>query len=340
MFDFDTPIDRRGTTSIKWNVLDGFKPHEDMLPYWIADTDFATVPEVVEALRKRLEHPVFGYSDPLLSTYKAVQGWWERRHHFSPDTEWMFFTTGVVTGINFSLLALTKPKDKVLTFTPVYDPFFAAVENTGRTLVECPLHHEDNYYTIDWERFESELKGGVRAVIFCNPHNPVGRVWTQEELHRVCELCVRYDVWLLCDEMHADYGLTRPYTPACRFEFAHDKKEDLPDVDVLCICHRRHMVRAAVHSERNAFMGDTFSAGGCQGRMAADGHGTGEQIRHTEISSLRILRHGCISDTDRHGHEYHIQYGHRYRYGLIVFGDICLLESAQEGAGAVEEVNV
>ena len=223
MFDFDTPIDRRGTTSIKWNVLDGFKPHEDMLPYWIADTDFATVPEVVEALRKRLEHPVFGYSDPLPSTYKAVQGWWERRHHFSPDTEWMFFTTGVVTGINFSLLALTKPKDKVLTFTPVYDPFFAAVENTGRTLVECPLHHEDNYYTIDWERFESELKGGVRAVIFCNPHNPVGRVWTQEELHRVCELCVRYDVWLLCDEIHADYGLTRPYTPAGRFEFAHDK---------------------------------------------------------------------------------------------------------------------
>ena len=223
MFDFDTPIERRGTTSIKWNELDGFEPHEDMLPFWIADTDFATVPEVIDALKKRLEHPVFGYADPKPSTFKAIQGWWERRYDFSPDTDWMFLTTGVVTAINFSLLALTDPGDKVLTFTPVYDPFFAAVENTGRTLVRCPLDRNDNYYTINWERFEDELKAGVKAVIFCNPHNPVGRVWTPEELQKLCELCVKYDAWLLCDEIHADYGLVRPYTPIGKFTFAQDK---------------------------------------------------------------------------------------------------------------------
>lgn len=223
MFNFDKPIDRRGTTSIKWNALDGFAKHDDMLPFWIADTDFATVPEVVDALKKRLEHPVFGYADALPATYSAVQGWWSRRYHWTPETDWMFFTCGVVTGIYFSLQALTKLGEKVLTLTPVYDPFFAAVENSGRTLVTCPMDHKDNYYTINWGLLEKEFQNGVKAIVFCNPHNPVGRVWTQEELERVARLCVQYDVWLLSDEIHADYGLTRSYTPMGKFAFCHDK---------------------------------------------------------------------------------------------------------------------
>lgn len=223
MFDFDKPIDRRGTTSIKWNCLDGFAPNEDMLPYWIADTDFATVPEVVDALKKRLEHPVFGYADPKPSTFEAIQGWWERRYGWKPETEWMFVTCGVVTGIYFAIQALTEPGAKVLTLTPVYDPFFAAVRNSGRTLVTCPLEHKDNYYTIDWALLERELQNGVKAMIFCNPHNPVGRVWSEEELSRVADLCAKYDVWLLSDEIHADYGLTKKYTPMGKFTQIHDK---------------------------------------------------------------------------------------------------------------------
>ncbi len=223
MFDFDTPIDRRGTTSIKWNCLGGFAPHDDMLPYWIADTDFATVPEVIEALKKRLEHPVIGYSDPTPATFAAIQGWWERRHSWKPETDWMFITCGVVTGIYFAIQALTAPGEKVLTLTPVYDPFFAAVENSGRTLVTCPMVHEDNCYSIDWDLLEKEFQNGVKAIVFCNPHNPVGRVWTAQELERVADLCVKYDVWLLSDEIHADYGLTRNYTPMGRFEKAHHK---------------------------------------------------------------------------------------------------------------------
>lgn len=221
-FDFDQFIDRRGTTSIKWNFQEGFGQKDGLLPFWIADTDFATVPEVVEALKKRCEHPVFGYSDPLPSTYEAIQGWWQRRHGWRPETEWMFMTCGVVTGIYFALQALVEKGDKVLTFTPVYDPFFKAIENSGHTLVACPLHHEDDYYIIDWDLFENELKNGVKAIVFCNPHNPVGRVWTKEELSRFVDLCAQYKVWVLSDEVHADYGLTRDYTPMGVFEKIHD----------------------------------------------------------------------------------------------------------------------
>ena len=224
MIDFDKTVDRRGTTSIKWNFLDDFQKYDgEMLPFWIADTDFPTVPEVVEALRKRLEHPVFGYADALPSTYEAIQGWWERRHGWKPETDWMFFTCGVVTGIYFAIQALTEPKDKVLTFTPVYDPFFAAVNNSGRTLVPCPLVYKDDYYSIDWTRYEEELKNGVKAIIFCNPHNPVGRVWTKEELERVTDLCDQYGVWLFSDEVHADYGLSRDYTPMGVFTKIHPR---------------------------------------------------------------------------------------------------------------------
>lgn len=223
MYDFDQFVDRRGTTSIKWNFQNSFGQPDGLLPFWIADTDFPTVPAVVDALKKRCEHPVFGYSDPLPSTFQAIQGWWERRHGWRPETDWMFMTCGVVTGIYFALEALVEKGDKVLTFTPVYDPFFAAIQNSGHTLVDCPLHHEDDYFTIDWTRFEDELKNGVKAVVFCNPHNPVGRVWTEEELSRVADLCAQYKVWLLCDEVHADYGLTRGYTPMGKFEQIHDR---------------------------------------------------------------------------------------------------------------------
>ena len=153
--------------------------------------------EVVTALKERCDHGVFGYANPLPRTFEAIQGWWERRFGWKPETSSRFLSCGVVTGIYFALEALVPKGGKVLAFTPVYDPFFAAIRNSGHTLVECPLNYEDDYYTIDYERFEAELKHGVEAVTFCNPHNPVGRVWTEEELKRVVDLCVKYHVYLL-----------------------------------------------------------------------------------------------------------------------------------------------
>mgnify|MGYP000840365544 FL=1 len=170
MYDFDKVVDRRGTSSIKWNFQNSFGQQSGLLPYWIADTDFATVPEVVQALQKRCDHPVIGYSKPLPGVYTAIQGWWDRRHGWKPETDWMLLSYGVVTGIYFTLDTVVPKGEKVLTFTPVYDPFFAAIKNSGHTLVDCPLDHKDNYYTINWELLEKELADGVKAVVFCNPH--------------------------------------------------------------------------------------------------------------------------------------------------------------------------
>ena len=223
MYDFDKVVDRRGTSSIKWNVQWDFGQKDGLLPFWIADTDFASEPKILEAMKKRCDHPIFGYADPWDSVYDAIQGWWDRRHGFHAEKDWMFISSGVVTNIYFNMQMLVPKGGKILAFTPVYDPFFAAIENSGHELVACPMDRVDNYFTINYERFEDELKNGVKAVMFCNPHNPVGRVWTEEELRKLVELCVKYDVYLLSDEVHADYALTRNYTTLGKFPEIYDK---------------------------------------------------------------------------------------------------------------------
>ena len=223
MYDFDKVVERRGTSSIKWNVQYDFGQKDGLLPFWIADTDFASEPKILEAMKKRLEHPVMGYADPWDGVYKAVQGWWERRHGWKADTEWMHIGSGVVTALYFNLKLLIPEGEKVAVFSPVYDPFFAAVKNSGHELVECEMDCENNYYTINYECFEEELKNGVKAVIMCNPHNPVGRVWTEEELEKIVKLCVKYDVYVFSDEVHADYALDRKYTTMGKFPELYDK---------------------------------------------------------------------------------------------------------------------
>lgn len=223
MYDFDKVIDRKGTSSIKWNVQYDFGQKDGLLPFWIADTDFATEPKIIEALQKRLEHPIFGYADPWDGVYEAIQGWWERRHNWRAEKDWMYISSGVVTAIYFNLKLLIPEGEKVLTFSPVYDPFFAAIQNSGHELVECQMNKEDDYYTIDFEAFENELKNGVKGIIMCNPHNPVGRVWSEEELQKVADLCAKYSVYVFSDEVHADYALTRDYTTMGKFTQIHDK---------------------------------------------------------------------------------------------------------------------
>lgn len=223
MYDFDKVVDRRGTSSIKWNVQYDFGQKDGLLPFWIADTDFASEPKILEAMKKRLDHPIVGYAEPWDGVYDAIQGWWERRHGWRAETGWMYIGSGVVTALYFNLKLLIPEGENIVVFTPVYDPFFAAVENSGHTLVECPMDRKDNYYTINFERFEEELKKGAKAVIMCNPHNPVGRVWTEEELGEVVKLCKKYGVYIFSDEVHADYALTRKYTTLGKFTEIHDR---------------------------------------------------------------------------------------------------------------------
>ncbi len=214
MFDFDEPLNRRGTNCLKWDVADLFGMERVEYPFWIADTDFGTVPEVVQALKRRCEHPAFGYNIPSPNCIPAVQRWYERRHNWRFETDEAFLSVGVVTVLRASLEALTQPGDKVLIFTPVYNPFPEIIENTGRVVVDSPLAETGGTYQIDFELLERQLAGGVKAIIFCNPHNPVGKVWKREELERLAQLCGRYRVLLMSDEVHGDICLRGvKYTP-------------------------------------------------------------------------------------------------------------------------------
>ena len=200
-YDFDEPIPRRGTHSLKWDE----KPADDILPMWVADMDFRTAPAVVEALRRRVEHGIFGYAKVPESYYAAITGWFTRRHGWAPAREWIRPVTGVIPALSAILRALTRPGDKVLMQTPVYNHFFISVANSGCAAAECELTCRDNTYTIDFDALErTAADPAVKLMILCNPHNPAGRVWTPEELRRIGEICLRNDVFVVADEIHCE----------------------------------------------------------------------------------------------------------------------------------------
>ncbi|MCD8221274.1 MAG: PatB family C-S lyase [Clostridiales bacterium] len=222
-YNFDEVQNRMGSDSIKWEKQLKFGAQSGLLPFWIADTDFATLPEAVEAMKKRVEHPLYGYTFSTSRTRETVRKWYERRHQVKLPPDAFVIANGVVTDLWFTIRALTKPGDPILVLTPVYDPFFAVIRNQDRVEVDCPLCYEDGRYEIDWEALENKLQGGVRAMIFCNPHNPVGRVWTEEDVYRIVDLCKKYSVYLLSDEVHGDIVLYGGhYTSAARFADHYD----------------------------------------------------------------------------------------------------------------------
>jgi len=226
-FDFDTPIDRNGTCCIKWDRRKGKFQEPDILPLWIADTDFACPPEVTEAIVKRCSHPIYGYSFPSDAYFNSIIDWFQTRHHLTIDRAWMRTANGAVISVSYSIQALTEPGDKVLIQTPVYDPFQVVTEGTGRQVVESPLIFQDNTYVMDYQDLERQFQNGVRLMILCNPHNPVGRVWSEQELRRLAELCVKYHVYLVSDELHCDFALFgNHYTPIL----------SIPEIRPLAVC--------------------------------------------------------------------------------------------------------
>jgi len=199
--DFDKLIDRRGTNSYKWDSA----ANEEVLPLWVADMDFPTAPVVVDALRRRVEHGVFGYTHVPECFYEATMHWFKQRHGWTIDREWMMYTSGVVPAISAVIKGLTKPGDKVLVQTPVYNCFFSSIRNNGCLLEENRLIYDNGYYRIDYEDFERKISdSAVKLFLMCNPHNPVGRVWNREELSRMGEICKRYEVVVVSDEIHGE----------------------------------------------------------------------------------------------------------------------------------------
>ncbi len=202
-YNFDEPVNRKNTHSLKWDVK------EQELPMWVADMDFQTAPEIQEAIRERAAHGVFGYSIVPEEWYQAYMGWWERRHHFSMEKEWLVFCTGVVPAISSMVRKLTTAGENVLVQTPVYNIFFNSIVNNGRNIAENPLRYDGNTYQMDFEDLERKLSDPqTTLMILCNPHNPVGRIWSREELKQVGELCRKYHVTVISDEIHCD--LTSP----------------------------------------------------------------------------------------------------------------------------------
>ena len=175
-YDFDQLIPRRGTNSVKWDE----EPAADILPMWVADMDFRTAPCVVEALRRRVEHGVYGYATVPESYYGAVTSWFARRHGWAPGADWILPVTGVIPALSAILRALTHPGDRVLVLTPVYNHFFIAIDNSGCSAAECELTYGDNRYTVDFDALERRAADpAVKLMLLCNPHNPAGRVWTR-----------------------------------------------------------------------------------------------------------------------------------------------------------------
>lgn len=203
-FDFDTVVSRRGSGSAKWDQ----DAQADILPMWVADMDFRTAPAVIAALEQRVAHGIFGYAAMPDAFYEAVQGWQARRHGLLLEREWLLYTSGVVPAISAVLRALTHPGDRVVVQTPVYNCFFSSIRNMGCSIVENPLVNRDGRYEMDFEDLERKVAlPDVRALLLCNPHNPVGRVWSAQELRKLGEICLRHGVVVVSDEIHADLVL-------------------------------------------------------------------------------------------------------------------------------------
>lgn len=210
-YDFDTIIPRRETNSYKWDTPE----EEGVLPMWVADMDFRTAPAIVDALSRRVEHGIFGYTKVPDAYYDAVVRWFGSRHHWQIDPRWMIYTSGVVPALSAIIKALTEPGDKVIVQTPAYNCFFSSIRNDGCELSANNLVYRGGRYTIDFDDLEAKAADQrAKLLLLCNPHNPVGRVWTQEELLRIGEICLRHGVMVVADEIHCELTYEgHDYTP-------------------------------------------------------------------------------------------------------------------------------
>ena len=208
-YDFVNAPDRRDTDSVKWHVKKGD------LPMSIADMDFKTAPEIIAAMKRKVDLGVFGYEWPEDDYFKAVADWYEKEHGHRPQQEWLIFTTGVVPAISAIVRRVSHIGDNVLVQAPVYNVFYNSIENNGRHVLSNDLQFDGENYAINWDDLEQKLALPLTTLmIFCNPHNPIGKVWTQEEVQKVADLCYQHHVILLSDEIHGDLVRKGPdYTP-------------------------------------------------------------------------------------------------------------------------------
>ncbi len=207
VYDFDEVVDRSQNYAAKCEEANLHYGTNDIIPLWIADMDFRTAQPIIDAIKARADQGIFGYTYRPDSYFQTIAQWQLKRNGYLPDTEKMAFAPGVVPSIRMVLNLFTRPGDGIIIQQPVYHPFADVVENTGRFLAVNPLKIEDGRYVMDLEDFEEKARAGARFFILCNPHNPVGRCWTAEELRAVGEICLRYGITVISDEIHSDLML-------------------------------------------------------------------------------------------------------------------------------------
>lgn len=199
-------VERRGTGSLKWDSLEEIFGDSELTPLWVADMEFQSPPGVIDAIKQRAEHGAFGYGKVQDGYHEAFAAWQQKHHGMEVDKEEVRFHTGVVGALYATVTAFTQPKDSVIICPPVYYPFYDAILNTGRTLVTCELDNNDGIYSLNFEEFEKLItENSVKMFILCSPHNPVGRVWREDELESIFEICKKHGVLVVSDEIHQDF---------------------------------------------------------------------------------------------------------------------------------------
>ncbi|MDN5341498.1 MULTISPECIES: MalY/PatB family protein [Oceanotoga] len=203
--NFDKIIERKNTNCIKWDNLEQIFGKENITPMWVADMDFKSSNDIIKALSKRTEHGIFGYTKTSDEYYDVFINWIYKKHKWKIDKNWISYVPGVVPGLKLAIYTYTKEKDNILIQTPVYYPFFNVIKNLNRNIVTNPLIYSDNIYSIDFKDLENKIKQyDVKMMILCNPHNPIGKVWSKDDLIKISNICIDNDVLLISDEIHSD----------------------------------------------------------------------------------------------------------------------------------------
>lgn len=253
MYDFSKLTNRKETNSLKWVV------ETNELPMWVADMDFETAPEIVEALQKRLDHKIFGYNIVPDEYFESIQNWWSSRHEFYIENEWMMFCTGVVPAISSIVRKMTTVGENVLIQAPVYNIFYNSILNNGRHVLSSDLIYDGNEYSIDFKDLEEKLSmPQTTMMILCNPHNPIGKIWSREVLKRIGDLCAKHNVLVVSDEIHCDIvAPNREYIPFASVSqtnlmnsitcIAPTKTFNLAGLQTACIVVPNHVLRHKVN---------------------------------------------------------------------------------------------
>ena len=230
MWNFDEPAKREGTNCIKYDLREETFGKKDVIPMWVADMDFNTPDFIINSLRDRLNHEILGYSFRPPEYFLSIISWHECRHNWQIKKEWICFTPGIVPALNFCTLAFTEPGDRIIVQPPVYFPFFSAVESHGRNLIYNRLIETNGKWIMDYESLIASIDGKTRMIIISNPHNPIGRVWTPDELNKLADICLKNNILILSDEIHCDLVL-----PGFRHIPIAALSEEIADNTITCI---------------------------------------------------------------------------------------------------------